>query len=309
MKGGKNINQQSIHVQKMIDWIEEHIQENPTLLDLSNHIGYSPYYCSSLFHKISGITFKNYLAGRRLCYAAIALRDTTDKIIDIALQHGFSSQEALTRAFVKAYGCTPYAYRINPTPIKLSIKYDVLKPNQKIFGGINMTTVKEANIRFEFIPAHKYIGIWDLRAKNYDDFWKYHNCDEVCGTIDSMRNVSFEVVGCHQAGWFYENGKKGYFYGLGVPVDYDGIVPDGFEIREIPASTYLVFFHPPFDYLADNHEVMKKVENLAWNYNLNTNHRWWIPVGYEWNETFCPDYQRHFPEVLGYEVLRPVHKI
>lgn len=169
-EGGKNINQQSIYVQKMIDWIEEHIQENPTLLALSNHIGYSPYYCSSLFHKISGITFKNYLAGRRLCYAAIALRDTTDKIIDIALQHGFSSQEALTRAFVKTYGCTPYAYRINPTPIKLSIKYDVLKPNQKIFGGINMTTVKEANIRFEFIPAHKYIGIWDLRAKNYDDF-------------------------------------------------------------------------------------------------------------------------------------------
>lgn len=50
------------------------------------------------------MTLKSYLAGRRLCYAAIALRDTADKIIDIALQYGFSSQEAFTRAFVRAYG-------------------------------------------------------------------------------------------------------------------------------------------------------------------------------------------------------------
>lgn len=31
--------------------------------------------------------------------------------------------------------------------------------------------------------------------------------------------------------------------------------------------------------------------------------------GYEWNEENCNDYQRHYPEVIGYEVLRPVRKI
>ncbi|MCL2407607.1 MAG: AraC family transcriptional regulator [Defluviitaleaceae bacterium] len=303
------MNQWSVSVQKMIDWIEHNIENNPTLLEMSNEVGYSPYYCSSLFHKISGMTLKSYLAGRRLCYIAVALRDTSDRIIDIALRYGFSSQEALTRAFVMAYGCTPYSYRMEPRPIKLSIKQVVLNPDKILFGGIGMSTVKEANVRFEYIPAHKYIGIWDIRAKNYGDFWKYHNCDEVCGIIDSMRHVSLEVVGCHQAGWFYENRQKGYFYGFGVPCDYSGKVPDGFEIRDIPASTYLVFFHPPFDYLADNGDVMGKVENLAWNYNPKESGRWWIPGGYEWNETICPNYQRHFPEVLGYEVLRPVKKV
>lgn len=71
----------------------------------------------------------------------------------------------------------------------------------------------------------------------------------------------------------------------------------------------MVFFHPAFDYLADNEEVMQKVENLAWNHNPNTDNKWWIPGGYEWNEMSCPDYQRHFPDVLGYEVLRPVRKL
>lgn len=45
-------------VQKMIDWIEAHLTENPSLLEMSNQIGYSPYYCSNRFHEIVGMTFK-----------------------------------------------------------------------------------------------------------------------------------------------------------------------------------------------------------------------------------------------------------
>ena len=296
------------NVQKMIDWIELNIENNPTLLEMSREIGYSPYYCSVLFHKVCGTTFKSYLFGRRLSYVALALRDTNEKIIDIALRFGFSSQEALTRAFVKIYGCTPYSYRTNPRPIKLSIKKDVLTPDNTIFGGADMSTVKEASVRFEHIPAHKYIGIWEIRAKNYGEFWQYHDCDAICGVIDSMRHVALEVVNCHQAGWFYENGKKGYFYGFGVPADYVGEIPEGFSVRDVPASNYLVFFHPPYDYLADNGEVMPRVEKLAWNYNPKENDEWWINGGYEWNEAECPSYQRHFSEVIGYEVLRPVKK-
>jgi len=177
------MNQWSLSIQQMIDWIEQNIENNPTLLQMSAQVGYSPHYCSFLFHK-------------------------------------------------------------------------------------------------------------------------------VCGIIESMRHIALESTGCHLAGWFYENGKKGYFYGFGIPTDYSGVVPEGFEIRDVPASNYLVFFHPQFDFLAENNEVMRKVENLAWNYDPSKpdSDRLWIPGGYEWNEGECPDYQRHFPEVWGYEVLRPVRK-
>ena len=190
----------NVSIQKMVDWVEQNIENNPTLLGMSRETGYSPYYCSVLFHKVCGVTIKSYLAGRKLRYAALALRDTNDRIIDIALRYGFSSQEALTRAFVKAYGCTPYSYRTNPVPIRLSIKQVVLNPDNNLFGGINMSTVKKPNIRFEYIPAHKYIGIWDIRAKSHGAFWQYHDCDEVCGIIDSMRHVSLEVVGLPPSG-------------------------------------------------------------------------------------------------------------
>ena len=291
-------------VQKMIYWIEEHLTEKPSLLEMSKQIGYSPYYCSSKFHEITGMTIKSYISGRRLARAALEIRDTDKRILDIALQYGYSSQEALTRAFVGSYGCAPAAYRRNPVPIALQGIQVVLLPEYYINKGeatMNQTLLTNANMRFEHIPAHKYIGIWDINAKNYGEFWSRHDCDKVCGIIDSMSHVSHLIVTGHTAGWFYENGEKGYFYGFGVPEDYEGIIPEGFEIRTIPASDYMVFFHPPFDYLKDNGEVMKRVEELAWNYQPETN-------GYEWNEELCQDYQRHYPEVLGYEVLRPVKK-
>ena len=164
----------------------------------------------------------------------------------------------------------------------------------------------DPHVRVEYIPAHKYIGIWDEKAADYPGFWEHHDCDRVCGIIESMRNVSHPVVTCHTAGWYWLNGTRRYFYGLGAPVEYEGPVPDGFEIREFPGSYYLVFFHPPFDYLKDCGEVMNRVERLAFHYDLQKQGHADNLQRYTWNEEACQCYQRHYPEVLGYEVLRPI---
>ena len=292
-------------IQKMIDWIEEHLTEEISLLDMSKQIGYSPYYCSSRFHEIVGMTIKSYVSGRRLAKATLEIRDTRDRILDIALKYGYSSQEALTRAFVNAYGYTPAAYRRHPIPIVLSNKQVVFFPEHYMNKGeatMSKVILTEPHIRMEHIPEHKYIGIWDAEVTDYMSFWAKRDCDKVCGIIDSMSHVSHPIVTCHTAGWFYEKGKKGYFYGFGVPADYDGVIPERFEVRTIPASDYIVFFHPPFDYIKDCGELMGRVENLAWNFDPTTR-------GYEWNEEACQDYQRHYPEVIGYEILRPVKKL
>lgn len=292
-------------IQKMINWIEDNLVDNPSLLEMSKEIGYSPYYCSSKFHEIVGITIKSYIAGRKLAKATLEIRDTKERILDIAIKYGYSSQEALTRAFTNAYGCTPAAYRKKPVPVALSNLQVVFFPEHYIIKGdptMNKTLLTEANVRIEYIPEHKYIGIWDINSTDYMNFWGKHDCNKICGIIDSMSNVAHPIVTCHTAGWFYDNSRKGYFYGFGVPNDYDGIIPKGFEMRTIPASYYMVFFHPPFDYIKDCDEVMGKVETIAWNYDPKIK-------GYEWNEDVCQEYQRHYPEVIGYEVLRPIKRI
>lgn len=167
---------------------------------------------------------------------------------------------------------------------------------------MSKTILTEANVRTEFIPAHKYMGIWDDSARNYGEFWQKHDCDTVCGIVDSMNHACDLIITGHTAGWKQVNGERRYFYGTGLPADYTGPVPEGFEIRNIPASYYLLFFHPTFDYLKDNGEVMERVETLAWNYDIEKE---FGNGKYTWNEEFCPCYQRHYPEVLGYQILRP----
>lgn len=52
-------------VQRMIDWIEEHTEQTNILESVSREVCYSPWYCSVLFHDVTGMTLKSYAAGRR----------------------------------------------------------------------------------------------------------------------------------------------------------------------------------------------------------------------------------------------------
>ena len=60
--------------------------------------------------------------------------------------------------------------------------------------------------------------------------------------------------------------------------------------------------YPVFDYMSENADVMGAVEKLAFSYDP-------AEMGYEWNDEECQIYQRHYPEKLGYQVVRPVRKI
>ena len=63
--------------------------------------------------------FRDYLRYRRLAFALKEVRDTENSILESALNYGFSSHEAFTRAFKEAYGITPSEYRQHPGPVVL----------------------------------------------------------------------------------------------------------------------------------------------------------------------------------------------
>ena len=110
-------------IQNLVDEIDRCIRNGwdaeLTLKALAGNLGYSEYYISRKFREISGMPLREYLRQRRLAFALKALRDTDRGILDIALDHGFSSHEAFTRAFRKSFGITPSAYRAKPVPVAL----------------------------------------------------------------------------------------------------------------------------------------------------------------------------------------------
>jgi AraC-like DNA-binding protein len=114
-------------IENMVDWIENNLIANPTLEKMSDYVGYSSFYCSTKFHEVVGISFKEYVMKRKLTLASTELKETKSRVLDIAIKYGFTSNEAFTRAFYRNYGYTPYQFRKVLPQISLYEKTEVME--------------------------------------------------------------------------------------------------------------------------------------------------------------------------------------
>ena len=109
------------YIQQMIDWIEEHIKESFSLDELAEFMGYSPYYCSFKFHQATGVSIRRYLLLRRL-YLSLGELVRGKKVIDVAFEYGYTSQEAYSRAFKSIFGLSPGEYQLKQPPVQSFVK-------------------------------------------------------------------------------------------------------------------------------------------------------------------------------------------
>ena len=93
--------------------------ETLTLAHLARLLDCSQSQVSHQFHALTGTSLRDFVQARRPALALPAVRDGEQRLLDIALDCGFSSQEAFTRAFRAAYGITPGEYRRSPRPLSL----------------------------------------------------------------------------------------------------------------------------------------------------------------------------------------------
>ena len=98
-------------IQKTLDYMEAHYEEELTIEQLSSIAHLSRFYYQRLFYRLTGYTVSEYLRSVRLKMAAGLLKADNGKIMDIAMQCGFSSHSTLTRAFRQCYGMSPAEYR------------------------------------------------------------------------------------------------------------------------------------------------------------------------------------------------------
>ena len=147
------------------------------------------------FREISGMRLRDYLRRRRLAFALKEVRDSSRPLLDIALDYGFSSHEAFTRAFEQIYGMTPSDYRRHPRPVILRTKINPFDRYLFGLGEIGMVKSSE-NVKTYFvtIPAHKFLHIENRESNGYWDFWQKQSQipgqdhETVCGLLDSIPN-------------------------------------------------------------------------------------------------------------------------
>jgi len=97
--------------QEILQYIQEHFQEDLSLSDVAAAFGFSPNYFSSLFKKKTGRNFTHYLTDLRIRQAKGLLLDTSMTVREISSAVGYYSTSFFIRSFKNSEGITPLEYR------------------------------------------------------------------------------------------------------------------------------------------------------------------------------------------------------
>ncbi|MHB1043434.1 MAG: helix-turn-helix domain-containing protein [Eubacteriales bacterium] len=114
-------------VNDAIQYIESNLHRELCLEELASRYYISPTHFYRIFRAVTNQTIKSYILGRKLSEAAIALKNTDRRVVDIAFQYGFNSHEQFTRNFVKMFHVTPIRCRKENTFVLLMERMDIIE--------------------------------------------------------------------------------------------------------------------------------------------------------------------------------------
>jgi len=212
-------------------WIEGRLDERLTLARLADRAGLSPHHFSRLFTARMGLAPMAHVRTRRLVRAARRLvAEPGLRLVDLAFESGFESQEAFTRAFGRHFGVSPGRFRRGlalpdgdpPMPHPAATSRAVAR-----LPGLatrDAFTVAGPTRRFDPTTAATIPDLWSrlIRALPFVD-----------GQVPGWS--TYGVV------WSADREEGSFDYLAGVGVRPDGTLPAGFVRKAIPAATYAVF--------------------------------------------------------------------
>ncbi|MGV3651575.1 MAG: AraC family transcriptional regulator [Devosia sp.] len=217
---------------KVIWYIESHFRRELSLDEMAQTIGVSRFYLSRIFPLATGLTISAYLRGRRLSAAARELVEGAPDILTVALDAGYGSHEAFTRAFRDQFGITPDAMRRLGTsdgfelmePLAMEARLTASPPAPRIEQRPAMTLAalkqRQSMTNGAGIPEQ-----WQRFAR-----WLGHLDGEV-------RDTTYGIVGDMHADC------DDYDYYCAVEIRPGSDLPQELMRLDMPAQLYAIFSH------------------------------------------------------------------
>ena len=224
-------------IQKSIDFIEENLSESISLEQIARHANFSITHFYRVFQAMVGEPVKEYIRKRRLSEAAYTLLATKNKVLDVAIEYRFESQEAFTRAFDKMYGVTPGRYRKNRQELVFYEKVLILERRKlNLFGGIEMEPKIIIKDGFSVIGMECKMSQAEKEAgfNPAVELWqKFHNRKHEIK--DGISGIYYGLTP-HES---WSDAKQSYI--AGIQVTQIDAVPKGMVFRTLPSAKYAVF--------------------------------------------------------------------
>lgn len=159
-----------------------------------------------------------------------------------------------------------------------------------------MENVKNVFIQAVEKPERKVLLKRGTQATDYFPYCEEVGCD-VWGLLQSIPSISGEPVCLWLPAAYKKPGTSEYVQGVEVALDYDGIVPEGFDVITLPAAKYLMFQGEPFRE-EDYAEAIQAVKTSMEKYDPSV-------IGYVWDHE-NPRIQLEPIGTRGYVELRAV---
>lgn len=210
-------------------FIELHLHEDLSLEQVAGAAGVSRFHLSRAFGAAVGTPLATYVRGRRLSRAATALAAGAPEILAVALDAGYRSHEAFTRAFSQQFGVTPEQVRERGEPHGLPLVAPV-RMNQPAARPLEGPRVVQGALLRMVGISGRHADITGLPTQ-----WSR--------VIPYVGNVTGQV-GQVVYGVTYNSDDTGTFdYLCGVEVSQFPSHPPELTRLTIPPQTYAVFTH------------------------------------------------------------------
>lgn len=236
---------------KALWYIESHLSGDLSLDAIADVVGVSRFHLSRAFGITVGCALASYVRSRRLSEAARRLANGAPDILTVALDTGYGSHEAFTRAFRQQFGLTPDELRERADVRGL----DLMEPLR--MNDHTATTI--APPRIAHSDALLIVGLGQRYEKTnagipsqWDRFMPY--LGNIPGQID---NVTYGVV-CNTD----DAGSIEYICGVQVREFSDQ--PAELSRLRIPPQTYAVFEHK------DHVSAISATWQAIWNQALSS---------------------------------------
>jgi AraC family transcriptional regulator len=218
-------------VDRAIWYIETHLDSNASLEDIASHACVSKHHLLRAFAAATGLSIMRYVRSRRLSAAARRLAQGSPDILAIAMDTGYSSHEAFTRAFRDQFGLTPGEVRAQAHLNNVSLQEPVAMSNEPVliespqFRSVDVLLIAGLNQRYEGPEAGAGIPAQWRRF--------LESADAVGERVDE---VNYGV--CYNT-----DDQGGMDYLCGIEVAHFHALPASFAYLRIPAAKYAVFAH------------------------------------------------------------------
>ena len=293
-------------IQQTIEYIENHLEEEINIEKLAAIASLSPFYYQRLFSRLVKKPVAEYVKLRRLAKATVTLLQKDKRIIDIALDLGFSSHEHFTRTFKDTFGMTPDEYRKNPVTLNRLTKPELLLHYTLIDEGVPLITdgiVLEIN-RQQIMEPIRFVGLKvDMPVQFVDGLGTESGIDPLGNLWQSLHEQKEIKLGLaadsEELGVAYPCLKEGYFSYFAGARSIQGEAPCGFMNWELPPGNYVVC-----SFEAENFETLvMDALYKAQQYVYNT----WLPKHSLRTDAFCAErYASHSPETTNMEIWQVI---